>query len=219
MKILNHEQGSKPWHDARRNRITGTKLEKVMGTPKVRAGLITCLLGEEGTEMTKPQKQTPEMERGSAEEAFARKAFEKKYGKKVKEVGVCISDELDWLAYSPDGLIETKKGVYSEGVEIKNPDSATMISYRLGVDRSDIGVPEDYKWQIVDAFLVNEKLEKMYFVAYDARFIEDEHKMYVVEVERSNPALLGALEEARKRLAEFRAEWMRCRDIVLPSNF
>lgn len=219
MKIHAHKQGTKAWHDVRRAKITGTKLEDVMAGPDAQKTLIACLLAEEGTEMTAQTKQSASMERGTSEEVFARKAFEKKYGKKVKEVGVCISDEFDWMAYSPDGLIETEKGVYGEGIEIKNPDSSTMIKYRLGAKKNGFGVPRDHEWQIVNAFLVNEQLQKMYFVAYDARFIEDEHKMYVVEVERSNPALLGALEEARKRLGEFRAEWMRCRDIVLPSNF
>lgn len=219
MKVISAPQGSLEWHKLRLAKITGTKLEDVMGTPKARRKLISCLVAEEGTEQPKIVRASAEMERGTAEEVFARKAFEKKYNKKVKQVGICVSDKYPWLAYSPDGLIANKKGKFIEGVEIKNPDSATMISYRLGECKSDIGVPEDYKWQVVDAFLVNEDMERLHFVVYDARFIDDEHKMYVIVVERADPALQQALEDATERLEVFRAEWLDCRDKVLPSNF
>lgn len=219
MKIIKTAQGSLEWQKARLAKITGTCLEEVMGTPLAQRGLINFLLAEEATEQAKVTRPTAEMERGTAEEVFAIKAFEKKLKKKVTKVGLCISDEFPWLAYSPDGLIKDKEGKFSEGVEVKNPDSATMISYRLGNDLCDLKVPRKYKWQVVNAFLVNEDLQRLYFVVYDARFIEEDHKMHVVEVERSNPALQEALQEARTRLSAFREEWVRCRELVMPSNF
>lgn len=227
MKIINCDQRSLDWHAIRRCKVTGTKLKHVMGTPMARISLIAELIAEEGTESSKQFRSTPEMERGTAEEPFAVKAFIEKTGKKVKEVGICISDEFPWLAHSPDGVIGKD---CEEEIEIKNPDSSTMIldkimnmvpSDQLGTKAklNFIGVPEEYKWQIVDAFLVNEKLNKLHFVIYDARFVSDDQKIYIVEVERSNPLLQEAMEEAREALIKFREDWLRWKEIVLPSNF
>lgn len=224
MKIIACEQGSAEWHAKRRECVTGTKLEDVMGTSDKQKSLICCLIAEAGTEQTKQSKTSSEMERGTAEEPFARKAFEKKFKKKVQTVGICVSDKFPWLAHSPDGLITDKAGKYSEGLEIKNPDSATMVSYRMeGAKYNNRGLDaiptKKYKWQVVDAFLVNEDLKKLYFVVYDARFIEDDQKMYVITVERSDEALQQAIKDAGTRLRDFRAEWVRCKEIILPSNF
>lgn len=217
--ITDIEQGTLEWQALRRGMVTGTKLCDVLGTPLARKKLISCLIAEEGTEQTKVIRASAEMERGVAEEIFAVKAFEHKFGKRVSRVTLCISEEFPWLACSPDGLIKDKKGRYPEQLEVKNPDSATMISYRLGEGMCDLGVPKDYKWQVVDAFLVNEDLQRLHFVVYDARFIEEEHKMLVVVVERHSAVLQEAMQEAREALSSFRVEWMRCKELVLPSNF
>lgn len=39
------------------------------------------------------------------------------------------------------------------------------------------GAPADYKWQIVNGFLVNEKRQVLHFVVYDARIIAEEQKL------------------------------------------
>lgn len=222
------EQGTKEWHDIRRGRITGTALQDVMGTPWNRLQLISELVAEEGTEQTKQFRSTPEMERGSAEEPFALQAFQERYNKEVERVGFCVSDQFDWIGYSPDGLIKDENGKYSEGIEIKNPNSSTLILYKIlnlvpGIGSSAkkpfLGVPADYKWQVVHAFLVNDDLEKLYFAIYDARFISDQDKLYVVEVERTNPEMIEALKESREALVAFRAEWLRCKALVLTDNF
>ena len=216
------------WHASRREMITGTALEDVMGGPMAKLQLIAELIAETGTEQTKQFRSTPEMERGNAEEPFAVRAFEERYNKKVEKVGFCISDEFSYLGYSPDGLIKDKKGKYSEGIEMKNPNSSTLILYKIfnlvpdlptKAKKPFLGVPEDYKWQVVDAFLVNEDLEKLYFIVFDARFISEEDKLYVVEVERSAPEMQEALKEAREALGAFRAEWLRCKELVLADNF
>jgi hypothetical protein len=220
------EQGTSEWHALRRGRVTGTKLCDVMGTPLARLSLIAELIAEEGTEQTKAFRATPEMERGAAEEAFAIRAYEKKNGVKVEKATMLISDEFDWLGISPDGLVK-ENGKYSEQLELKNPNSSTLILYKMANEvpncplakKHFLGVPNDYKWQIVGSFLVNEDLERMRFVVYDARFINDTHKMYVVTIERSNPELQAALEEARRELIDFREEWLNYKDIVLPDNF
>lgn len=236
MKTLEVEQGTAEWHAARRCKITGTKLKAVMGTAESRRALAAELIAEEATEQSKIFRTTDEMERGNAEEIFAIKAFEAQTGKTVSRPGICISDEFDWLALSPDGLIE-EDGVFVEGTEVKCPDSKKAILYRIEnqVDPETIGllsakglplasapflgIPSEYKWQIVMYFLVVETLQKMNFLVYDARFIDDKAKLYVVEVERSNEILQDAINEAKRELVKFRADWLAWKEIVLPANF
>lgn len=236
MKILDVEQGTAEWQAARRCSITGTKLKAVMGTAESRRALIAELIAEEATEQSKVFRTTDEMERGNAEEIFAIKAFEKKTGKTVVRPGICISDEFEWLKLSPDGLLE-EGGIYKEGVEVKCPDSKKAILYRIenmidpehtgllsakGLPLASapfLGIPSEYKWQIVQYFLVVDTLEKMNFLVYDARFIDEEAKLYTVEVERSNEILQDAINEAKRELTKFRADWLAWKEIVLPANF
>lgn len=226
MKIIKDiEQGSKEWHEKRRCRVTGTKLDDVMGTPLARLQLICELIAEEGTEQSKITRPTEEMERGTAEEIFAIKRYEQRFGIKTEKICMCISDEFDWLAYSPDAMILDEEGKYSVGIEVKNPDSKKVILYKImnmvqGFEKKSFcGVPLDYKWQVINGFLVNEDLQKTIFIIHDARFIEDDAKLYTIEVYRDNPEVAKAMQEAREELVKFREDWMKYRDIVLPTSF
>lgn len=231
LTINDIEQGTAEWHDARRCKISGTKLKKVMGTALNRFDLIAELIAEEGTEQSNIMRPTQEMERGSAEEVFAIKLFEKQTGKKVEQVGLCVSEEFDWAVLSPDGLIKDAQGKYSEAIEVKSPNSATLIKYRLanlldqkvtGLTASQtpfLGVPADYKWQIVHYFVVNPDLRKLHFVTYDERFIESDKKLYIVEVNWENEVLQEAIHEAKEALKKFRGTWLEWKELVLPSNF
>lgn len=221
MQIFQFEQGTKDWHDARRCRIGGTRLEAVMGTPAARQSLIAELIAEEATEQSKTIRPTAEMERGTAEEVFAIKEFEKSRGISVTRVGMCVSDEFSWLFYSPDGLI-LQNGECSAGVEVKSPDTKTAVLYMMLAKGETSGfknIPKTYQWQVVQSFLVNKDQKTLHFIIYDARFINDEKKLYVIEVSRDDEDLIAAMEKARSSLIEFRKEWLTWRDRILPSNF
>lgn len=231
MKILNVEQGSQEWLDARRCMLTGTKLADVMGSNLDQLMLICELIAEEGTEQVKEMKATVEMKHGTEEEAPAVAFFENKTGKKVERIGLAKSDEFEYLLCSPDGFIADSKGKYTEAIEVKCPNASTAVFYKLSfmVEEKDLaltpakkpflGIPAQYKWQVVNYFLVNEDLKKLSFVTYDNRFILDETKMYIIEIERKNPSLQEAIREAKERLPLFRERWLRYRDIALPNNF
>lgn len=248
MKIITDlEQGTEEWHKARREMLTGTKMDSVMGTPWDRLMLACELIAESATEQTKAFKTTPEMERGTAEEVFARKHFESVTGKKVTQLGFCISDEFPYLGISGDGWIKNKKGIYEEAFENKAPNSDNAIFYKLesillpeklnlgswskptkenpepvfkpSAKAPFLGVPAQYKWQIVTYFLVNTDLNKLHFSIWDPRFIDEESKMHIVTVERNNPLLQEALNEAREGLISFRQEWLTYKELILPSNF
>lgn len=228
MRIVNVEQGTLQWHAQRRCKVTGTKLKRVMGTEAAQRDLLAELMAEKATEQSKVLKPTAEMQRGNAEEVFAIKEFENRYNKKVDEVGICIHDELDWVALSPDGMIEID-GEYTEAVEVKSPDSKKAILYRmdnmLGRAKGSkggapfLGVPGEYKWQAVQYFVVNEKLKKLYFVIYDTRFIEAEKRLYVIELDRDNEVLQDAIQEAERGLEKFRKTWMQVEQEIMPVDF
>ncbi len=236
MKILKLEQGTQEWHAARRCTITGTKLNAVMGTQEAQTTQIAELIAEKGTELTKEIRQSAEMERGNAEEDFAIRKFEQQTDIKIDRVGMCVHKKYDWIALSPDGLIKDENGKYTEAIEIKCPDSKNMILNKiknkvapeetglmgakgLKAGAPFLGVPSEYKWQIVHYFLVNPDLQKLYFVTYDERFIDAEAKLYTVEVLREQPEMETAIAEAEAQLKTFRKNWLAWEEIVLPSNF
>lgn len=249
MKKLDVEQGSPEWHAARRCIVTGSKMDDVMGTSLARVQLIAKLIGEEATEQTKITRQSAEMERGNEEEEFAIQRFEKQTGKKVKRGGMWFSEENEWHGHSPDGSIESENGNgdIEEAVEVKNPDTHTMMFYRLtnmvgmeelGLgtwlkptkDRPEpvfspsakepfLGVPPDYKWQCVNYFLINPKLKRLYFLVHDARIIDEKQKLDIITLERGTPELEDAIMEAQAALVRFREQWMKWKDIILPTEF
>lgn len=239
MKIIQCEQGTKEWHDARLQMVTGTDLDAVMGTPVTRCGLIAEKIAQKATEQAGEFVTSSKMERGTAEEPFAIKEFERVTGKRTEKHGMWVSDEFPWLSVSPDAPIvnEENPGLFVEVFETKNPDSKNAILYRMhnmiplaelgmltakGTPVSAapfLGIPQAYKWQVVQYFLVNEKLEKLYFGIHDARFIDQKEKLYIVTVERSNEILQEAMKEAREELIKFREDWLKWEAVVLPTHF
>lgn len=246
MKILDVTQGTPEWHAARRCKVTGTKLKQVMGTLEARTGLIAELIAEEASEMSKQVRVSAQMERGNEEEIFAIKEFEARTGKTVTRVGLCVSDTDEWHALSPDGLIADAKGDYTEAIEVKCPDTDTAILYKIenmidpvktGIGKWSkptkecpepalvylsgapfCGIPAQYKWQVVNYFLVNDKLQALHFVVYDARIINPDAKLYTVTLSRDDERLQEAMSEAALELRLFRRDWLEWRDIVLPSE-
>lgn len=237
MRILQVEQGTKEWHDGRRCVVTGSKAKAVMGTAEARRGLIAELIAEEATEQSKALVTSAAMERGTTEEVFAIRTYEDQTRQKVDRLGMCIHDEYDWIGLSPDGLIKNAEGKYTKGVEVKSPDSKNAYLYRienmipleetglLGAKGQPLagapflGIPSEYKWQVVHYFLVNPDLETLDFLVYDARIINPNEHLYIVEVERKNELLQEAVEEEMAALLEFRKTWLKWKEIVLPSNF
>jgi hypothetical protein len=227
MKIVNIEQGTPEWHALRRCKVTGTKLEDVMGSPLARTQLIAELIAEEATEQSKIIKATEEMERGINEEEFAIKLYEEQTGREVTRGNIWLSSEYSYLACSPDGFLPEN----NEALEVKNPDSKTAIFNRLAnmipMDelglasgkRPFLGIPIGYKWQCVNYFLVNRELQKLHFLIHDARFIDPKAKLYIVTLDIAMPELQEAVTEAEVKLVKFREDWLRWKEIILPTEF
>jgi hypothetical protein len=140
-------------------------------------------------------------QRGVRLEPEARLAFEKATGKKVSEVGFIEADE--YRGASPDGFIGK---TYTESIEIKCPLGANYIRAVLA-DK----VPKEYEAQIAQAYIVNPKLKKMYFVLYNPDVLI--HPLHIIEVTRKGfRAKIAEIEEAENvfvgRLKEMEADFI-----------
>jgi len=142
MKILEMEQGTPEWLQARLGCPSGSGFSKIItasGTPSSSAeSYINDLIAELVTGETTYFPKTEWMERGTELEPFARMNYELEYDVEVQEVGFCMHDSLR-CGVSPDGLVGDKGGI-----EIKAPKPSTHVKYlRSGK------LPSEYKAQVM----------------------------------------------------------------------
>ena len=159
MKIINFDGNEDKWKAARELKITGTVLGKILSQKtgdKPKAGFYQLI----ASRIAIPSDTENPMDRGRRLENEALVRFEKETGKKVnKDLILCVSEDNDQIAYSPDGLIGK-----TEGVEVKCLNSASHIEAWLTKK-----IPSEYYFQTIQPFIVNPKLKTLYFVYYDPR--------------------------------------------------
>lgn len=164
MKIYtNIEQGTTEWLKLRLGKITGTRTKDVMG--KNQQKIIDELIAEIVSECIPDEMfVNASMQRGIDMEPLARAAYIEATGLNVEQVGFCVHNSLPWLGLSPDGLIKEDKK-YVRALEIKSPNTSTHVRYI----RENI-IPPEYKWQIIQYFLVGQDIQVLDFVSFDNRF-------------------------------------------------
>lgn len=152
------------WLEAREGKITGTSAKDVL--PKARgegyrAGFYKLIAAR----IAVPADGENVMDRGHRLEDEAIDRFSKETGKKVKHTPftLCERDDEPMISYSPDGMI----GVTAD-VEVKCRNSAAHIEAILTGK-----IPSEYESQIIQGFVVNEKLKTRYMVFYDPRCPKD----------------------------------------------
>lgn len=147
------------WLAARMGKITGTKLKDIIvkrGAGK-KIGFYELLA--ERLAIEEDGDESP-MDRGVRLEGQALEVFAKIMKKKVSnELILCVSDADSSIAVSPDGVINDKTWV-----EVKCLSSARHLQAYC-----EQKIPDDYEEQYIQAFIVNEKLQTLYFVFYDPR--------------------------------------------------
>lgn len=161
MKLINYEQRTPEWHEARNGVITGTGLKKILGTPKVRENYFYEILAERLSIESNDEESA--LDRGVRLEEDCVKEFEQSTKLKVERKGLCLSDTSKWIGNSPDGLINIS-GKYSKALECKCLSSANHV--RAYVTQE---IPEEYIPQGIQYFCVNDDLEELYFAFYDPR--------------------------------------------------
>lgn len=178
MKIEKFED-NKQWLEARKGKITGTRLKDVISkTNAKKIGFYEIIaerlsVSEEDFDGYVPNESA--MDRGTRMQTYAIDRFKKETGKKVNEDRVIWSRNDDEnIAISPDGVISK-----TEAIETKCLSSARHVEAYLTQE-----VPDDYKYQCYQYFIVNDKLETLYFVFYDTRLPAIQY--FVLEIHRED---------------------------------
>lgn len=179
-------QRSKEWFFKKGAAISGTRLKGIMGTPMKRKDTIYELLSEKLLVGLGEEDDENPMDRGTRLEPDAISEFELEKGVKVESTGWIESDENPKIANSPDGMISDTDD--TEAVEVKCPGGKNFVKW-VWEDLMSVKatgkhkLPEDYIWQVVQYFVANEKLQKLYFIIYnpDIRV----YPMHIIEVTRA----------------------------------
>ena len=117
------------------------------------------------------------MLRGQILEEEARELISEKLGKKIIPGRVWQSEENEYMICSPDGEFEDE----TEAVEIKCLDSWKVVKAYY-----EKHPPAEYKPQILQYFVVNEKLKKLYFCIYSDVFSNPDLGLQIFELNRED---------------------------------
>lgn len=159
MKTLNYDNKDE-WLAARRGKITGSRLKDIVvkrGTNK-KIGFYELIAERLGI----PPEDENAMSRGTRLECEAVDAFKAVSGKEVDtSLVIWTREDNESIALSPDGFIGE-----TEAVEVKCLSSARHIEAFLTQQ-----VPDEYEFQKIQYFIVNDKLQTLYFCFYDPRLL------------------------------------------------
>lgn len=187
------QQGTDEWLHWRKGKITGTTLKSIMGTPKAREEALYEVVSERLMNGVDEMGEFGNMmERGNALEPDAIAAFELEKGLHVQREGGQYADDNALMANSPDGLIGEH-----EAVEVKCLGAKNHVKMWLKNE-----IPDEYKWQVVQYFIVNKELKKLYFVGYHPDITE--HPLHIIEKTREQA--MADIEKARAAQEVFLAE-------------
>ncbi len=198
MQILDAPQGSIEWLANRAGRVTASRVADVLdktakGLPTAkRTSYLWQVVEETLTGRPAPCFVNAAMQWGTETEPFARGSYLDETGFTATEVGLIVSDEVDRLAYSPDGLVAAH-GL----LEIKCPATGTHLQrLREGI------VPDAYKPQMATGMLVTGR-SWCDFYDYDPR-LPLEFQSFLVRYTREEAA--GLIEQIRTEVPLFLAE-------------
>lgn len=174
MKVVPVTQNTDDWMSLRIGKITGSKLHGLYsknGSKKI--GFYQLIADR----LALADDTVDGRDRGHETEEEAIEQFESLTGKKIeRDCGMWLSDDNENIAVSPDGAIKSGRS-FKEAVEVKCLGSARHIEAIITNK-----IPGEYYEQAIQYFVVNEKLEKLYFVFYDPRVTVK--PMHVIEVDR-----------------------------------
>lgn len=184
MRILQVDQNSDEWLEARKGKITGSKAYDTL--PKYRgAGFKSGFYKLIAERLAANEEITNHRERGHNLEEAAAEEFERQCpGKKLMSVGMVVSDFDEDIALSPDKfVVPEKENEFTEAVEIKCLSSelhieAVMENHIPGKDANK------YMHQILHYFVVVPTLETVYLTFYDPRL--SVYQLYVIPFYRKD---------------------------------
>lgn len=187
-------QRSPEWLQIKKGKISGTFLKSIMGTPKARQEAIWEFIAEKLTVGVELEYENA-MDRGTRLEVDAVAMFEIESGKQVDIIGFCENEDEPAIANSPDGYIAGSDD--TEAVEVKCLGGKNHVKMWLLNQ-----VPEDYDWQVVQYFVVNPRLEKLYFVGYNPDI--PRHPLHIIELRREE--IQDRIDRAKEAQLKFLAD-------------
>ena len=156
MEIINCEQGTSEWLEARLGIATSSSFDKIISSTGKSStqsdAYLNKLLGDYLAGSPEESYKNEHMEHGNETEDEARVFFEFETGLDVEQVGFC---KIDGAGCSPDGLIGT-----DSGLEIKCPTRPVHVGYL----RSN-KIPYKYIPQVQGSMYVTGR-NSWYFMSY-----------------------------------------------------
>jgi len=217
MKIvkLSQRDDREAWLDIRRGKIGGSDAKGVKplsrGADRTPAGFWDLL----AQKLCIAKDGEPERDRGLRLEPIALAKTATMIGKTLDlDAGMWVSDTDEDISVSPDSAEPGDKPTYS--AEAKCLDSKNHLKYivtdmRLkkvsGNDYKGIlGIPAEFKEQVIQYFVVNEHLQTIYFTLYDELQAIEGLMHYVITVTRDEVAdlITGQVEYEQEALKQVR---------------
>lgn len=203
-------QQTPEWFELKKWKISGTSLKWAIGWPKAQLTQMYELLAELYIE-EEDLRPFEILERGNMLEWVAKLFFEEITWKKIEEVWFIEKDDQHGL--SPDWIIATNEVavditdewpiteiIYWEALEIKCPRWKNYVKYYI-----ENKIPEEYKQQVINYFIVMEDLEKLYFMIYSNDTINGLPPYKIIEVTREE--LEQDLKKAEERILSFKEQF------------
>lgn len=200
MKIHKVKQGTLPWFALRIGKVTGSRFAKMMSNDNL--SLVDILVAERVTGQSEDTDYvSEEMQRGTDLEPLARVAYETHTKKKVRQIGFITSTQYPMFGLSPDGFVGRKGAIEIKCMSTRNHVKAIRQNKVLN----------EYKYQVICYFLINEKLEWLDFVSYDPRFWK--RPLHIHRVTRTD--LLDDIAEAEQVLKAFFEKFQRIESSII----
>jgi len=191
MKIKKYDN-EEMWLEDRKCKITGTKLKNLIvkrGTQN-KIGFYELIADR----IAKERTEEDPMERGKRLEKEAIEKFTKETGiKMITDLVMWQRDDDDNIASSPDGYTED----LTEALEIKCLSSANHIKAFLTKK-----IPSEYEEQVIQYFIVNDDLKKLYIGFYDPRIFSKDFFYLEINREDIENKIFEYLELEKQILAE-----------------
>jgi putative phage-type endonuclease len=200
MIVLECEQNSPEWHQARIGLPSASVFDKILTTKgelsKSSQKLIYQLAGELIVGEKEEGYTNGAMQRGIELESEARALFELITGKEVQEVGMCYYDERRDRSCSPDGLIAD-----DEGLEIKCPSLAVHVEYLLGKK-----LPTTYYQQVQGSLYITGR-KRWHFLSYYPgvqlfHIVVERDEEWIAKLDKALDSFVAELDETYRLLAE-----------------
>jgi len=193
MKIINCQQGSDEWLQARLGIVTASELDALISPlwqPRKGQGVQTYLakkIAERWRGCPLNTWSGGSMEQGTLREDEARAWYALDQNVDVRQVGFITTDDGK-MGCSPDGLMD------DGGIEIKCPEPHTHVGYLLEGD-----LPSEYRAQVYGSMLVT-GLPRWRFLSYCRGFPP---LLLTIEADpKVQDTILGAVERFNEALAE-----------------